>query len=238
MLAVPLLLGTAASRFDVGQLLLAATALSGYLAIWSAQGWLRVRQRQHFHLPLLTYATAFVIFTVTLVLVHPGVLAAAVVVVPAGVLILVVSRLRNPRSLAVTLLQVAAALVLVPTAAVVADPSTPMMPMRATVARATLVAGIYLGGSVLVVRSVIREREHAWFAVGSVLMHILALTTAAVLLPWPYAILVGLLAVRAALLPLARRWLVSSRPLRPIQVGLVELGCAIAVVGLAFLAPP
>jgi hypothetical protein len=59
------------------------------------------------------------------------------------------------------------------------------------------------------------------------------------LLPWPYAALAGLLALRAALVPLIRRRLLGQgRQLRPVQVGMVELAAAIGVVALAFLSPP
>jgi hypothetical protein len=239
MLAVPLLLGIAASRPDIGQLPLAGAAVSGYLAMTSAQGWLRGRQQSRYRLPLVVYATAFLACAAILALLRPSVLAAALVLLPAGVLILAISRLRHPRSLLVALLEVLVALVLVPTAASAADPSATVAPMTHEVAKATLVAGIYLAGSVLVVRSVIRERERPWFAIGSVAAHLLALPVTLFLISWPYGVLVGLLALRAALVPLARRWLLGrGRQLRPVQVGMVELACAIGVVVLGFLSPP
>jgi hypothetical protein len=239
MLAVPLLLGIAASRPAIGQLPLAGAAISGYLAMTSAQGWLRGRQQSRYRLPLVAYAAAFLACTGILALLRPSVLAAALVLLPAGVLILAISQLRHSRSLLVALLEVLVALVLVPTAASAADRSATFVPMADDVAKATLIAGVYLLGSVLVVRSVIRERERPWFAVGSVLAHVAAVPVAAALLPWPYAVLAGLLALRAALVPLVRRWLLGQgRQLRPVQVGMVELAAAIGVVALAFLSPP
>ncbi len=93
-------------------------------------------------------------------------------------------------------------------------------------------------GTVLAVRSVIREQGNAGFAAVSVGFHLAATVVGAFLLPWPLAVVLGLLAVRAAALPLVQRRLRgTATPLRPVHVGIVEMVGASLVVGVAFLAP-
>jgi hypothetical protein len=102
---------------------------------------------------------------------------------------------------------------------------------------ATLVAAGYLVGTVLVVRSVIRERGNRGFVALSVGFHAAFLIVALVALPWPYAACAAGLLARAAGLPLVeRRRAGTARPLRPIQVGVVEVVASTTIVVVAFAA--
>ena len=104
--------------------------------------------------------------------------------------------------------------------------------------RATFVAAGYLAGTVLVVRSVIRERGNRAFAALSVGFHAALVVAAAVALPWPYAVYAAGLTARAIALPLVeRRRAGSPRPLRPIHVGIVEIVASTVLVLLAFAVP-
>ena len=230
MLAVPLLLGIAATAPSPWHLALGAAAVAGYLAAATAQAWLRARRRPSFVPSLALYGVVFAALGALLVLAFPALLLAVVVVVPAGALVVGGARPGTPRDLANSLAQTAIALVLAPAAAHLsgaweADP----------VLRATLVAAGYLGGTVLVVRSVIRERGNRGFTALSVGFHAALVVLAAVFLPWPYAALAAGLTARAIALPLLeRRRAGTARPLRPIHVGLVEIVASTALVVLAF----
>jgi len=234
MLAVPLLLGIAASRPGPGHLLLAATAVSGYLVSATAQTWLRSRRSRSYRAPVLAYAAAFLVLGAVLVLAWPLLLAGLVVLLPTAALTAAGARPGSPRDLVNSLAQVAQAVVLVPAAAIVAGAVD-----AERVAAATVIAAVYLVGTVLVVRSVIRERGHASFAGVSIAFHVVATVVAGLLLPVAWTLLGGGLAVRAAALPLLQpRWAGTSHPLRPIHVGMLEIVASVALVIVAFVVPP
>lgn len=228
MLAVPLLLGVIASRPSMWQLVLLVAAVAGYLASAAGLDWLRSRRSTYLHraiVPGILFALAATALTVA----FPILLGAAVILAPAGVALAWVSATGHPRSLIASLAQVAQAIVLVPAAAVVSGSAD-----AATVGRATLVAALYLAGSVLVVRSMIRERGDPRFHGVSVGYHVAAIVVQAWLLPWAYAALAVAFAVRAAGLPLLQSRLADGpRRLRPIHLGLVEMACSVALVLVA-----
>jgi hypothetical protein len=233
MLAVPLLLGVAGSRPDPWQLVLALAAVAAYLASATAQAWLRSRRRPSYAASLLLYAGAFGILGVLIAVSHPVVLSTAVIVVPAAAIALRGAKPGTKRDLVNSLAQAAIALALVPAAALLAGPLD-----AATVLPALAVATVYLVGVVLVVRSVIRERDNTGFAIASVAWHAVAALLAAVVLPPPYALVGVALTGRAAALPIVtRRRAGSVRPLRPVHVGIVEIVAATVVVLVAFLVP-
>jgi YwiC-like protein len=233
MLAVPLLIGVAASRPAPGHLLLAATAVAGYLASTTGQAWLRARRREALTLPLAVYLAALAVLGLGLVIAWPALLAGTLILVPTTAVVVAGARPGTRRDLANSLAQAAQALVLVPSAAVVAGS---FEPARAAVA--TLVAAAYLASTVLVVRSMLRERDSAAFARVSTGYHLL-LIVGGILVGPAWAMLAAGLAVRAAALPvIGRRRAAGGRALRPVHVGLVELVAAVAVVLVAFLAAP
>lgn len=118
MLAVPFLLGIEASRPDPWQLVLAVTAITGYLAMALAQARLRAR-RDRSPVPLCTYGALFAVSGLALVTTHPALLAGLAVLVPGSAITLGGARPGAGRDLANSLAQVAQALVLVPAAALV-----------------------------------------------------------------------------------------------------------------------
>jgi tryptophan-rich sensory protein len=233
MLAVPLLLGVAASRADAWQLVLAAAAVAGYLASATWQAWLRARRRPSFVPSLRVYGIAFALLAVVLVVAHPGLVVAGIVVVPAAAFGLAGARPGARREIGDTLAQLLQAIVLTPAAAYVSGAFDPPR-----VAAYTIVAAAYLVGTVLVVRSVIRERGNTPFAIGSIGFHLALVIAAAALLPPAWVVVAVGLALRAAALPwVQRRRAGTAHPLRTVQVGAVEAGAAIAVVVAAFVAP-
>lgn len=233
MLAVPFLLGIAASSASPWQIVLGAASVVGYLASATAQSWLRARRRDPFTLPLGVYGALFGVLGVALVLAFPALLAALVVLGPTTLLIVAGARPGTRRDLANSLAQVVQALVLVPSAALV---SGAFVPER--VAAAIAVAAAYLLGTLLVVRSVLRERNNASFQRLSLAFHVVLIAAAALLGPVWIALAAGL-AARAAALPVwVRRAAGTARPVRPVHVGAVEAVAAVAVVLVGFLAPP
>jgi len=234
MLLLPLLLGVAASRPDPWQLVLGGAALSGYLASASGQAWFRARRPPVLWAPLAVYGSTFAVLGMALVIAFPALLLALLVIGPTAIVVLGGARPGTRRDLANSLAQVAQALVLVPAAAWVSG-AFEVEPVVA----ATAVAAGYLAGTVLVVRSVLRERGNEAFAAFSIGFHAALVGLAALVLPPVYALLAAALALRAAGLPLLQRRLASGpRPLRPIHVGIVEIGASVAVALVAFLAPP
>ena len=233
MLAVPFLLGVAAAGPNVWQAVLGAAAVAGYLASATAQTWVRARLRQRYTASLIAYVLVAAMLGLALIASHPGLALAFLVLAPAGGITLIAAMLGRGRGVVAGFAQVVEALLLVPAAALLAGPLD-----SAAVARATFLAAVYLVGTVLAVRSVIREQGNSGFAAVSLGFHLAATAAGAILLPTPFVVLLGLLAIRAALLPIVQR---SRRgtagPLRPIHVGLVEMAGAVCVVGAAFLVP-
>lgn len=233
MLLLPLLLGVAASHPDPWHLLLAGASLSGYLASAALQGWSRARRPAGLRAPILVYGAAFAILAMVLAVAFPILLLTLVVTVPTAIVVFQGARPGTRRDLANSFAQVAQALVLVPAAAVVAG-----CPDTGHVVLYTLVAGAYLSGSVLVVRSVLRERGNTAFATVSAAFHVAVAVVAVAALPLGYLPVTAWLAVRAITLPvLQRRWAGGPHPLRPLHVGMVELVSSLAVVVTAFAVP-
>lgn len=233
MLAVPFLLGIAVTRPTGWHVALGGAAVAAYLASTTAQTWARARVRRRYAASLLVYASTAAALSIALVVTHPGLLLALFVIAPAGVITMVAAKLGRARGVAAGFAQVAQALVLVPAAASLAGPVD-----ASAIAKTTFLAAVYLGGTLLAVRSVIRERGNAGFAALSVGFHVAATAVGAILLPPPFVVLLGLMAIRAALLPIVqRRRHEADRPLRPVHVGMVETVLACCVVGLAFLSP-
>lgn len=230
MLLLPLLLGTAAGRPDPWQVVVAGAAVSGYLLSSALQAWARARRSSAYRSPILVYGIAFGTLGLLLAWAFPPLLLTLVVVGPSSVVILGGARPGTRRDLANSVAQVAQALVLVPAAAYVSG-----NPDASRVAAYTLVAAAYLLGSVLVVRSVLRERGNESFARVSIGTHVALLAVAWLLLPAGFALVAGWLAARAAALPLLqRRWAGGPRALRPVHVGLVEIVSSLAVVAVSF----
>jgi hypothetical protein len=233
MIATPLLLGVAASQPAPWQAVMAIAAFSGFLTSVVAQTWLRARRSPGYHRLLAIFGITFAASAAALVVAWPALLATLVVLIPATAITLGGARPGTPRDLATSLAQVAQAVVLVPATAWVSGAWD-----AEDVTRMTIVAAAFLVGEVLVVRSVLRERGNARFAALSLGFHAVLVLAAAVALPAAYAMLGLVLLLRSASLPVVqRRWATTSHPLKPVYVGLLELGCSVALVLVAFTVP-
>ena len=233
MLLLPLLLGVAASRPDGWQLVLGGAALAAYLASATLQAWARARRAPVYRPPILVYGAAFAVLGLVLVVTFPPLLLTLVVTIPAVAVVVRGARPGTRRDLANSVAQVAQTLVLVPAAACVSGEFD-----VERIALFVAVAAAYLLGTVLVVRSVLRERGNASFAAVSMGAHLGFAAVALGFLPTGYAILGLALAGRAIALPIIQqRWATGPHPLRPIHVGLVEIAASAAVVLVAFAVP-
>lgn len=233
MLAVPLLVGIAFSRPVPSQILLAAVAIVAYLTSATLQAWLRSRRRHSYLFSIVAYGTATTLLGIALLALEPRLAMAAFVVVPAGVLTLVMARPGRPREIGLSFAHVGQASVLAPAAMLLAGDRSLWV-----FAGATLITAAEMAGSVLAVRSVIRERDNADFALRSIGFHAAITLAATALLPWAYAALGAGLTVRAAGLPLVRRRLgASGKQLRPVYVGVVEAAASLALVVVALAVP-
>jgi hypothetical protein len=231
MLLLPVLLGVAASRPHAWQLAVTGLALSAYLASATAQTWSRTRRPPEYRLPIAVYGSIAIALGALLLAAFPPLALAGIVVVPTAAIVLRGAQPGTRRDLANSLAQVAQSLVLVPVAAWVSGDWDP-----ARVAAYTLVAAGYQVGVVLVVRSVLRERGNEAFLALSIGFHGGLVLAALAAMPLPYAALATALTARAAALPiLATRFAGSSRPLRPVHVGVTEIvaSLAVAIVSLA-----
>ena len=233
MLALPIFVGIAASRFVPGHLLLAGAAVAAYLVSATLQAWLRARRRPSYVPSIAAYGAATALLGIPLLILELRLLLVAIVVVPAGALTLAGARPGTPRELVLSLAYVAQASVLAPAAMLLAGQTSTWV-----LGAATAIVAAEMTGSVLAVRSVIRERDNVGFAIRSVAYHAGITLAAAASLPLAYAVLGAFLTARAAALPLARRRLASrGRGLRPIHVGLVEAIASIALVAVALAVP-
>ena len=233
MLLLPVLLGVAASSPSPWQIAVGGAALFAYLASATAQTWTRSRRPPAYRLPIAVYAAATAVLAAVLAIIFPPLLLAGLVVVPTGLIVFRGAQPGTRRDLANSLLQVVQALALVPATAYVSGAWD-----LARVALVTGVAGGYQLGTVLVVRSVLRERGNEAFHALSIAFHGALVVAALVLLPLPYALVAAVLTTRAALLPVAQRRLAAGpRPLKPVHVGALEAVMSILVVLVAFLVP-
>lgn len=232
MLAVPLLLGVAASQASAWQLLLGAAAVLGYLASAAAQAWLRARRRERVPVPAAAFGSAFAGLGVVLVIAFPRLLLGLVVLIPTAALVVSGAKPGTRRDAVNSLAQAAQALVLVPSAAWVSGAFEP-----SRVAIATGVAAAFLLGTVLVVRSALRARGSASFASVSIGFHA-ALVAPAMLVGGPaWTLLAVGMTGRAVLVALlARRFAGTPRALRPVHIGAIEAVASVAVVLVGFLA--
>jgi hypothetical protein len=232
ILAVPLLLGIAASEPSPWHLVLAAAAVCAYLASVAALEWSRSRRTALLR-PIAVFGVGLAVTGTALLAVAPAVAWIAAFVLAAGGVTLATSLAGRPKSVIVSLVEVAQALALVPAAALVSGADVP----QSTLVDATLAAGLYLVGSVFMVRSLIRQRGNRGFLGLSLAYHAGAVGAAWWFLPSPYAGLAVALLARAVVLPAIQdRWRGRSGQtrLRPIHIGLVEIVASLALVAVAF----
>lgn len=230
MLVVPLLLGVVASGPAWAHLPLAILWIVGYLAFYATGLWLRSHRKKRWFPPVRAYAIACVLPALTVLVLRPDLLAWAPLFGPLVGLSLVLHHRRQDRGLLNDVVAVLAACLILPVAydAGLASGDATAWP---TVWAATVLTAAYFLGTVPYVKTLIRERgSRAWY-IGSVVLHaalvplpsLLAATTVP-FGPGLLTVFYGMLAVRAALVPL--------KGATPRQVGIGEILASTALTVL------
>jgi hypothetical protein len=222
MLATPLLVGIVASGPTWTHLPLTAFWFLGYFAFFATGLWLKSHRKARYRPPVLVYSVASALAGVLTLLADPGLLRwAPLFVVPLGIGLLA-SALRDERSL---------------WSGVATTVGSSLMTVVAYDAgrgddleRAWVLAGVvalYLVGTVLYVKTLIRERDsepYYWLSVG---YHGLATLVLIPVLP-PLTPVFAALTARAAIVPAFR--------VTPKQAGVGEIIATVVVAVTALLA--
>lgn len=194
MLLTPWLLGAGVSGWRWVHLPLILAALAAYLTSWATGRWATSHAAPRFRRPALAYAVAAVVPALLTLALAPGLLWFAPLILVATAVQLVAAWRREERSLVNGLVAVAQACLLTPVAAVAGGaPWQESLPAFGA-------ALLYFLGTVLHVKTMIRERgERAWY-VATVAYHGAALLAASLISPW-LALPFTLYLARTAILP-------------------------------------
>lgn len=220
MLLLPYLAGVALVGPRWPHLPLLGAWLAGYLLSYYVLQAVKSRRPRRFSAQLWTYGLLTAPLALAVVLVRPTVLWYA----PAYAALLTINLWyawkRRERALLNDLASVAQSCLMLPVVATVAEvPST-----RVTVALLALL--LYLTGTVLYVKTMIRERGNPRYLRFSIGYHLAALVAAA---------LVDVLLAPVFLVLLIRAWLLPPRRLRPAQVGVIEIACSALVLATVLM---
>jgi hypothetical protein len=198
---------------------LLGAALTGYLGSYYAMQVVKTGRLSRFRTPLLLYGSVAAVLAAFVATARPQVLAYAPAY--AGLLAInaVYARRRRERALANDLASVVQGCLVVPLAAAVAG-----VPGRAVLG-VFVVMLLYFAGTVLYVKTMIRERGDRAYRRASIAYHAAALVAVA----W-----VSLPVAAVFALLLARAWVLPKRRLAPRHVGLIEIaGCAVVFAVVA-----
>lgn len=267
MLVVPAATGTTLLVRDHGwrwaALPVLAIVLAGYLLLNAASLWLKARRKARYLPPVRAYAVATGLLGVLALALAPGLAGWLVLGAPLVAVALVLASRRRDRALASGLVTVAAACLVTPVLwslgldaraplgglSALLDQARAHAPHRTAlgiVGLATLAELGYFVGTVVYVKTMIRERGSRAWLVGSAAYHAAvtaALVTAALLgIPagaaplarWWLAVVMGLATARAVLVPLLGPG--RGRTVTPLQVGLLEIAFSAAVLTGVLLA--
>ena len=231
MLVLPLLVGAVHAGPRWWHLLLAAAWAVGYLAFHAAGLWLRSRRKARYVAPLRAYGLLALALGGSAILLEPTVLVWAPLYAVLLTVSLVLSWHRADRSLSNGLVTVLATSAMTLVAQAPASPDLVAWWLAGALAA-------YFAGSVLYVKTMIRERGNRRMYATSVVFHamaVVAVLTGANAVGEPpavtgaTAVVMTLLAARATVVP--RAWPGA----RPLAVGLGELATSLAL-GVVLLA--
>jgi hypothetical protein len=219
MLLVPYLAGLIVTGWRWPHLPLLVAWLAGYLLSFYALQAVKTRRVQRVRGQLLVYAAVAAAAITVVIAARPGVLAVA----PAYALLTAVNAYyawrRRERALVNDLASVVQSCLMVFLVAAVAG-SAPT-----TVLGVFAVVLAYFTGTVLYVKTMIRERGNPAYRRWSIAYHWAAFGACAWLVP-PVAVAFALL--------LARAWILPGRPVTPKHVGIIEIVfCALLLAAIA-----
>jgi hypothetical protein len=222
MLASPFLVGVVAASPRWVHLPLLLLWFVGYFAFFAAGLWLKSGRRARYLPPVRAYGLATVPLAVVVLLVRPDLVVWAPLFAPLLLAGLWFAARRQDRSLPSGLATILAACLMTMVAFDAGDGTD-----WARAWTLTVVLADYFVGTLLYVKTMIRERDsrtYYWLSVGYHVVVAAAMASVA----WWLVGLFAILAVRAAVLP--------GRSLTPKQVGIGEILANVAVVVAALLA--
>ncbi|MEU4625375.1 YwiC-like family protein [Actinoplanes sp. NPDC023801] len=216
MLLLPYLAGLLVAGFAWPVVPLLGAWLAGYLLSYYVLQAIKTGRLARFRPQIQLYAPITAVLAVPVVVARPEVLWFA----PAYAALLAVNawfaRRRRERALLNDLASVVQSCLMVPVVAVVGETPPAWAPF--------LIVLLYLTGTVLFVKTMIRERGSVPYRRASIVYHLAALAAATA---------TGILAAAVFAGLLARAWLLPGRPLAPKQVGFVEIGASILILATA-----
>ena len=219
MLVGPLLVGVLAGGIAAVHVPLALLWFLGYFAFFAAGLWLKARRKVRYRPPVVVYSLACVPLATVVLLLEPGLAVWGLVLAPLLVVGLVLAAARKDRALLSGLVTTIAASLMT---AVAYDAGDGTDWTRAWLLTATMAA--YYVGTLLYVKTMIRERGNRGYVVASVTFHALA-TSFLLPVSWWLGLVFAALTLRAALAP--------GRDLTPKQVGIGEIVLNVLVVAVA-----
>jgi hypothetical protein len=213
MLLLPYLAGLLVSGFGWPAVPLLGAWIAGYLLSYYLLQAIKTRRLGRFRPQITLYAPVTVALAAPVVVARPALLWFA----PAYAVLLAVNAWfawrRRERALLNDLASVVQSCLMVPVVAVVAGTPPRWQPFAVVL--------LYFTGTVLFVKTMIRERGSVAYRRASVGYHLAALAAAALISAWAAVVFAGLL---------ARAWLLPGRPLTPRQVGFVEIGASVLIL--------
>lgn len=253
MLIAPYVVGLVATiadgRFELADVTLFGFWMIGYFAFFATSLWLKSRRKARYFPPVRTYLVASSLLGVLTLVLQPRIWSWALAFAPILLVGLWFAYQRDERSLASGATTVAAAC-LIP-AVVYADGLFDFVDGLGTPGydRIAIIAGACFGyffGTVLYVKTMIRERGHVSYIVASVLWH--ALCAVAVLvthrqfedagigfLTWEaLALFFAVMTARALAVPLL--WPMRGKNLSAKQLGIGEIFSTLALVAILIVA--
>lgn len=221
MLAGPLVVGVVAAGPAWVHLPLALLWFLGYFAFFATGLWLRSRRKARFRPPVLVYSLLCLPLVGVVLLMQPGLWVWGLVFAPLLLAGLVLAAERKDRTLLSGLATTVAASLMTAVAYDAGDGSDWSRAWTLTVVMAA-----YYVGTLLYVKTMIRERGNRAYVVASVAFHALA-TVILVPVSWAVALVFAVLTVRSAVAP--------RLGLSPKQVGVGEIVLNVLVVAVALL---
>lgn len=221
MLAGPLLVGVLASEPQWVHLPLTLLWFLGYFAFFATGLWLKSRRKPRYRPPVLVYSAATVPFGVAVLLMRPDLLWWAPAFAPLLAVGLVLAAERKDRALLSGLATTLAASLMTPVAY---DAGGGDDWIRAWLL--TGVMAVYYVGTILYVKTMIREKGNHAYVVASIGYHAAA-SFAFAFVSWWVAAVFALLTLRAALAP--------RTAMKPVHVGIGEIVLNTLVVVVALL---
>lgn len=210
MLIIPFLFGMFAAEARLVHVLLFAVWLLIYLFSYPLLQWIRTRNRKRFSRPLLLYGSLLVVFGGILLLLEPRLLLIGLLYLPFFLVNIYFAKQNNERSFINDLVAVLQFSSMVYVAYWIGGGSDWIVATELFI-----ISLVYFIGTVFYVKTMIREKNNAFFYKLSVLYHSVSIGIFAVFFHWSLLIPAVLLLVRAVVFPKLK--------LQIMQIGISEI---------------